>query len=778
MQHSACVDCDTAAGTQCNNCLCPGDPILLRIPVKNNLINCIICGNQYPPKAFGDHGYCESCWQKCGTSTNVQCKLCHLEFGRNMISKIEYCYTCRHKICGQCKKKFQNCICNPQPSSPHDQVTCRENGFITGVISPGIFKKCARCSCVLDKHNQFNDKMCSTCQYLDVTKNDKPHCTLCMTSYVSTPNDMGYCVGCATKLGYRTKCKICGAEVFGKEALFDMCQSCKNKYELCTTCNKYMTKNDIEHHYCPRVSSLYQEEFNSQRICKRCFQGFTHTKDPNNCCCDECYGLESMSRCVRCNNTTYFTYGRGNNDLYCSRCYEISLCSPATNKTDYRICVSCGIQFVKHTSDKYCPHCYTQSETQECIRCFRKYKLIESHSVQYCADCFAIIGVTAGGITIDCVRCTKKFQYSADKSKLYCDECYDTYLNFDNICINQDDHTTQKPIGGYYCYPKEFNTGIIPMGTCAKCTKKFTYHENGSLLYCNECYSTFIGLDSEDDDDPPDQKYATQDKVGANYYEPKPLNTKIFGRPNKLMIECDMCFGTYDAAEETCPHCVKMNMHEIICKYQDVACICCTKKFKQHVDSTSSICPSCDKYICKKCKRILTYMPMNGLCGACESQQSAAISLPTEITSARCTICSESCVQNDTDICEACQSAIDMSVNKKIIYPAREPATLNIEYISKCGLCDVPFLKRSMLECDVCARCQRIRKEKPNYMPPICDCSSRWCIYKHIAREYMYALVDNANAPDKCAVCGADDDTLYVRKDEYRILCGKCVTIA
>lgn len=125
-------------------------------------------------------------------------------------------------------------------------------------------------------------------------------------------------------------------------------------------------------------------------------------------------------------------------------------------------------------------------------------------------------------------------------------------------------------------------------------------------------------------------------------------------------------------------------------------------------------------------------------------------------------------------------SRIDTSVHpaSKPI-EARDLARLNVdEFVAICCKCNIKFLKRSVLESNICGPCYRQVSLDQQYVPKECECVNIDCLNRH-EKAMQCVLVDNYGGSDVCSDCGKKPVRLYARKilGEYKHTFGCSVCI-
>lgn len=110
---------------------------------------------------------------------------------------------------------------------------------------------------------------------------------------------------------------------------------------------------------------------------------------------------------------------------------------------------------------------------------------------------------------------------------------------------------------------------------------------------------------------------------------------------------------------------------------------------------------------------------------------------------------------------------------------ARDLALLNVdEFVVICNKCNIKFLKRSVLESDICGPCYRQVSLDQEYTPKECECINIDCLNRH-KNVMRCALVDNYGGSDVCSDCGKKTVRLYLcklsGKGKYLFGCSACI---
>jgi hypothetical protein len=116
----------------------------------------------------------------------------------------------------------------------------------------------------------------------------------------------------------------------------------------------------------------------------------------------------------------------------------------------------------------------------------------------------------------------------------------------------------------------------------------------------------------------------------------------------------------------------------------------------------------------------------------------------------------------------------DQPVGKTIA--VRDPSRTAAEYEGFCETCNIRFLKRTLLESEVCGPCYRQLYLNPKYTPEKCECKKYDCLNYH-KDDARCILIDNYGGSDICIGCKKNTVRLYIYKIEnkYVFSCSKCL---
>ena len=112
---------------------------------------------------------------------------------------------------------------------------------------------------------------------------------------------------------------------------------------------------------------------------------------------------------------------------------------------------------------------------------------------------------------------------------------------------------------------------------------------------------------------------------------------------------------------------------------------------------------------------------------------------------------------------------------------AREPERTQAAYACKCSVCNIYFLKRSILEHETCGACYRldmrdkITEFDKKYIPQKCTCIYYDCLNYH-EKDRGCIFVDNYGSCDICVDCKKGSVRLYVdsRDSTFIFRCSSC----